>query len=127
MGELIKLFFISPFLAFYNGVKRLMEPQVKLFLILFFGFFGSTMIFNEGTDGFRHSLSIQNHYIGLSIGDFFNELFLLFQFIQSPGTNDDPYIHILSYISGFFNSSRVLYFLASLLLEKVAQLQCIVI
>jgi hypothetical protein len=112
--ELIKLFFISPFAAFYNGVKRINRPYVRLFLILFFGFFGATMIFPQGTDGFRHGLNIQNHYFGLSVGDFFNELFLLFQFIPSSGTNDDPYLHILSYLAGFFNSSRVLYLLASL-------------
>jgi len=114
MGELIKLFFISPFLAFYNGVKLINAPQVKLFLILFFGFFGATMIFNDQTDGFRHSINVVNHYSGLSVGDFFNELFLLFQFIPSPGTNDDPYLHILSYLAGLFNSPRVLYLLASL-------------
>ena len=114
MGELIKLFFISPFLAFYNGLKLINTPQVKLFLILFFGFFGATMIFPQGTDGFRHGLNIENHYYGLSVGDFFNELFLLFQFIPSLGTNDDPYLHILSYLAGFFNSSIVLYFLAAL-------------
>jgi hypothetical protein len=112
--ELIKLFFISPFAAFYNGVKRINRPYVRLFLILFFGFFGATMIFPQGTDGFRHGLNIENHYYGLSVGDFFNELFLLFQFIPSSGTNDDPYLHILSYFAGFFNSSRVLYLLASL-------------
>ena len=72
------------------------------------------MIFPQGTDGFRHGLNIENHYYGLSVGDFFNELFLLFQFIPSLGTNDDPYLHILSYLAGFFNSSIVLYFLAAL-------------
>ena len=114
MKELYKLFFFNPFMAFFNGIKLINRPQVKTFLILFFGFFGATMIFPEGTDGFRHSLNVENHYYGLSIGDFFNELFLLFQFIPSPGTNDDPYLHILSYLAGLYNSPRVLYTLASL-------------
>ena len=114
MRELLKLFFISPFAAFCCGVNIINKPEVKLVLILFIGFFGATMIFPDGTDGFRHSLNIENHYYGLSIGDFFNELFLLFQFIPSPGTNDDPYLHILSYFAGFFNSSKVLYLLAGL-------------
>ena len=114
MEELYKIFFFNPFMAFYNGVKRINTPQAKKFLILFFGFFGATILFNEGTDGFRHSINIENHYYGLSVGDFFNELILLFQFIPSPGTNDDPYLHILSYLAGLFNSPRVLYILASL-------------
>lgn len=113
MGELYKLFFFSPFMAFYNGLKLISRPQSKTFLILFFGFFGFTMIFPEGTDGFRHSQNIINHYDSLTFNDFFKELILLFQFIPSPGTNDDPYLHILSFISAIFNSSKVLYFIAS--------------
>lgn len=114
MGELYKIFFFSPFIAFYNAVKLIDRPETKTFLILFFGFFGLTMVFPPGTDGFRHGINIQNHYHGLSIGQFFKELFLLLQFTPSPGTNDDPYLHILSYLAGFFNSSKVLYILAGI-------------
>ncbi len=115
MRELSKIFFFNPFIAFYNGLKLINYPKSKNFLILFFGFFGYTMIFQENTDGFRHSLNVADHYVGLSFNEFINELILLFQFTPSPGTNDDPYLHILSYIAGFFNSSKALYLLASLI------------
>ena len=115
MKDLYKLFFISPIIAFFMAVKHSNTFHGRNVLILFFGFFGLIMIFPEGTDGFRHGMNVVNHYFDLSFVDFIYESGQLLIFNPVSGTNDDLYLHLISYLAGLFQNSQLLYFFAAII------------
>lgn len=104
-GQNILLFFVSPILATIPAIRSFGKRYTKAVLILFFGLYGATMIFPPGTDGSRHSASIENHYVGLEFGEFIEETIAIFAFRPEPETNDDFFLHLISYIAAFFSSS----------------------
>jgi hypothetical protein len=113
MYHILGLFMLSPLLSFILFFKNILKKNSKFILISFFTFYGATMIFPVGTDGSRHLLAVEIHYLGLSFPEFLNESWLLLQFKPPPGTNSDLYLHILSFIASLFGIPKVLYVLAA--------------
>ena len=113
MYSILGLFILSPLLSFILFFKNILKKNSKFILISFFTFYGATMIFPIGTDGSRHLLAVQTHYLGLSFPDFLNESWLLLQFKPPPGTNSDVYLHILYFVASLYGIPKVLYVLAA--------------
>ncbi|PHN01490.1 EpsG family protein [Flavilitoribacter nigricans] len=110
------LLFISPVLGFLGSLRKINTRYGKYILILFFGIYGATMLFPVGTDGYRHASNIANHYYGLGLGEFLKETKAIFLFRPEPETNDDFFLHFISYIASFFSSSAAgLYAIAGLI------------
>ena len=53
-----------------------------------------------GPDGVGHLLQVYTHYVGLSFQQFVSELWMILTFRPSPDTDDDVYIHTISYLTG---------------------------
>jgi hypothetical protein len=105
LGYNILLFLISPLLAVLPALASFGKRYTKTIIIIFFGFYGATMIFPPGTDGTRHAGNIENHYEGLELGEFLKETKAIFLFRPEPETNDDFFLHLISYIVSFFSST----------------------
>ena len=114
-GYALLSFLITPILALFLIIGNYQSKFAKYIVVIFFGIFGFNIIFQPGFDGYRHSLNVERHYVGLSMGEFFDELANILMFAPESETNDDPYLHIISYISSFFSSgSSGLYLIAGL-------------
>jgi hypothetical protein len=61
-------------------------------------------------DGAVHLENVHTHYTYLSFSQFWEELVSLLSLNPTSNTNDDPYIHILSYIVGTIFNSPNLFF-----------------
>ena len=92
-------------------MKTAAYRNAKTILILFIGFFAGVLFLYEGHDGYRHIESFQLHYVGLSFDEFIDELVDICMLRPEEGeTNDDPYLHILSFTIGLFTSSKGIFF-----------------
>jgi len=58
------------------------------------------MPFLEGTDASAHQENVYYHYVGLSFESFANELWHIITLNPLPDTDDDVYIHVISYLTG---------------------------
>lgn len=113
--SLIILSLISPIMGLIVALRSKKNQIVKFGIILFFIIYGSGAFFNEGVDASRHLKNVENHYIGLGINEWFDELVDIIKLSPDPETNDDPFLHIISYISGIFYYPRLLYIIVSLI------------
>ncbi|MDG1279040.1 MAG: EpsG family protein [Algoriphagus sp.] len=109
------MFLISPIVMIFYGFLNKDIKTKKSIFIIFISIYGFTAFFEEGTDASRHLLNVANHYSSLGFEEFFNESIAIFNFQPNENTNDDIFIHILSFLAGYFNSPRLLYFLVSII------------
>lgn len=96
---------IAPWLLLVAAWKSSSQRQRHWLLTFFVTFYGATIAiaydpFGYGPDGVRHLLRVYVHYVGLSLEQFLSELWLVLTFRPSPDTNDDVYLHVLSYLTG---------------------------
>lgn len=106
----IYLFLLSPIWAFLHTINNLGAKHSKWIIVWFFTIFGFTMNFPEGTDGSRHAENLLNHYDGLSLSRWFDEALMLLLLNPPPGTNDDIYLHTISYLAVIISpTTAVLY------------------
>lgn len=77
--------------------------------------YGATAFFPSGSDASRHLLSVNEHYISLTISQFFSESVNILQLKPDEGVQDDLFIHCLSFVAGFFGWPRLLYIIVSFL------------
>lgn len=96
----IILTLISPILGVVFTIKSLDWKYKKWGGILFITIFGANMIMPAGSDSLVHFENVSRHYSNLSFGRFLNELWHILIFSPINGTNDDVYIHVLSYVTG---------------------------
>ena len=94
------LMLISPMLALFFGLREKSFAYKRGLLVLAITIFGSIILITEGVDGFVHHQNVYNHYLDLSSNQFFRELIAILTFAPYPETNDDVYIHVLSYFVG---------------------------
>jgi len=96
----ILFMFISPALSLYQGLKS-RNPQYKKWILIFFvTFFGTVIMLAEGQDGYVHQQNVYEHYTALQFSVFEEELFRILTLRKNFHTQEDPYIHILSYFTG---------------------------
>jgi len=94
------LMLFSPALALMLGLKEKSFQFKRVLLILFITFYGSTIVLSEGQDGLVHLDNVNEHYLDLPFVQFIKELIAILKFAPLYGTNDDVYIHALSYFVG---------------------------
>jgi hypothetical protein len=102
--------FISPISSLFIAIKTLSGWQKKYILILLVTIFGSNMVLNESSDSFHHQYSVYTYYYGLSFGEYLYGVERILTFDRLKETNEDIYIHTLSYISGGFLGIPKLFF-----------------
>ena len=96
---------IAPWILLVAAWKSVNQRQRHWLLTLFFTFYGATIAIaydplGVGPDGVGHLLEVYKHYVGLSFEQFLSELWKILTLRPSPGTNNDVYIHVLSYLTG---------------------------
>ena len=113
------LLMISPVVAMFTSILNFSFREARWILVLFFGIFGMTMIILDGKDAKVHSDFFISSYVDKDLETFIGETknIILLQPIENEGlTNDDLYIHVLSFFVGKFSSNpALLFFLVSVI------------
>lgn len=105
--------FISPLFALINAIRSGDKKIIKWSIIIFCTLFASTFTLTSFLgDGIRHWNRVYNYYTGISFNQFINDLVDILFFVANPNTNDDVYIHVLSYIVGGVLGFPGLFFIA---------------
>lgn len=91
---------ISPVWSLYLALQTRKRKLMRWVLIFFITAYGSIINFSESADGIRHQQRVEEHFLGMSIDQFLKELLSIIRLEPGVETSDDPYIHILSYVSG---------------------------
>ena len=83
---------------------------------LFFGIVGSLYIYNSGTDGYTHMMNIENNYLNMDLRTFLIDLVNLLYYNTANTNTSDPYLHILSFLSGsLFQTPELLHVFSGLI------------
>jgi hypothetical protein len=106
----ILLMFISPAFSLYQMLKVRSRAMQKWGLVTFITFFGSVIYLRESSDGYVHQERVYLHYTQLGFGQFWQELLEILLLVKNPDTNDDVYIHVLSWITGTVLGAPQLFF-----------------
>jgi len=96
----IILLFVSPILGLFYSIKYLDWQYKKWSLIFFIVIFGSIMVLPGASDSVRHQQNVYDHYVGMSIADFGSGLWHIITLNPKADTNDDVFIHIISFVTG---------------------------
>ena len=102
--------FISPAIALIFGMKLRHYQLKRILLTLAITLFGSTILISEANDGYRHLDKVYTHYLDLSFAQFIDESEMILIMNPSPDTNDDLYIHFLSFFVGGILGAPELFF-----------------
>lgn len=100
LAYIIIFMFASPALSLYQGLMSRSDEIKRWTLILFITIFGSVIRINEGQDGFRHQQRVEEHYTDLSFQEFAVELYRIVTLQGNETTEEEPYMHVLSYFTG---------------------------
>jgi hypothetical protein len=117
----ILLFLITPILGLVYGLKTKSKKIIRWSIFVFTVIYGSLFsfsIFNSekgategGSDGSRHWNNVYNHYQNLDFEVWWEELIAILSFAPYSTTNDDVFIHVLSYLTGTVFAAPGLFFL----------------
>lgn len=107
----IVLMLISPALGLFYGLRKTSINFKKWIITIFVTIHGSIMLFAPGADGERHLGNVYRHYLNLDFSEFYGETIDILLFHPQTDTNDDIYIHFVSFISGTVLSSPGLLFI----------------
>lgn len=96
---------IAPWVLLVGAWKSASHRERHWLLTFFVTLYGASITIaydpmGAGPDGVRHLLRVYTHYVGLGFGEFLSELWLILTMRPPDTTNDDVYIHVLSYITG---------------------------
>ncbi len=94
------LCFLSPALALLGTLKERSLKLKKYILVTVVTFYGSTIFLSVQNDGYGHMMSVKENYTDMSFIDFSEKLIDILLFKPQNTTNDDVYIHVLSYFVG---------------------------
>jgi hypothetical protein len=116
LGIQILITLFSPILAAFNLFRSRNQKFIFISGVFLFAILGSIYVYIPGNDGLTHLKNVKESYLGMSVSTFFEifEKLLTFQDVASGVS--DPYIHILSYISGsVFGIPELLHVFAGLI------------
>jgi hypothetical protein len=105
------LFLISPIIGLIYGVKTKKQSYIRWSIFIFVVIYGSVMHPSHLGDGANHFEAVQRNYSYLSFTDFWDRLMAIFEFNPTIYTNDDPYLHVLSFFIGSILNAPKLFFL----------------
>lgn len=112
---LLTYFLFSPIIGLIQSLKYFGSKESKILLYVFFIYYGFTLNVETGADSSRHVQRLL-HYENLPLKNWLEELWLMIQLNPSKETNDEPYLHIISYIAGNITTTHhALYSIASLI------------
>jgi len=113
----LMIFIISPIIAVFSSIPNFRFKEARWIIILFFGLFGMTMIVQDGKDAKVHSDIFVNSYVDKDFTTFKEEtknILLLRSGDNGGATNDDMYLHLISYIGSRLSSNpAILFFIVS--------------
>jgi predicted secreted protein len=117
IGYHIILSLISPLLALFYGVRSKSFFFIRWSIFVFTVIYGSLLTYSlfggeSGADGGRHLGRVYSHYQNLDFSIWWEELIAILTLAPRSSTNDDPYIHVISYIVGTILSAPGLFFVA---------------
>jgi len=97
------LYLISPIMGLIYGIRTKNQKYIRWSIFIFVFIYGAVLHPSHLGDGATHFERL-SYYDHLSFSQFWNNLIDILSFNPSYSTNDDPYIHILSYVTaGIFN------------------------
>lgn len=104
------MLFISPMISLYYTLRSSDKTYTKWMLTFFSTIYAST--FNRTTvgDGVRHWSRVYEYYVDLPFQQFVRDIWNILLFNSSPETQEDIYIHVLSYFVGEVLSLPGLFF-----------------
>jgi len=102
--------FISPALTLYVSFKENNLVVKKWVIILLITVFGSQILFTPTGDGTRYIQVVENHYMGMNFTGFIEGMLNIIRLTPDFYQRGDPYVHIISYISGGVFQSTTLFF-----------------
>ena len=106
------LFIVWPFLSFINSVKQFKYLHSKILILLFFGLYGYTYIFIEGTDSISYAIS----FINMSSTDITGFFSSIKSFQSEDSGTLDSVIPIISFIlSRLTDNPYILYAIFSII------------
>lgn len=92
--------FIMPFFVLWQSVKSRSNAFTRWGITLFFTIYGSTIMLNQGADGYRHRQKVYDLYMDMSFERFIIETAQMLALQPTLSGAQDPYKHIVSYIVG---------------------------
>lgn len=90
----------SPVLALFYGLREKSFVLKRWVVIFFITLYGSVFSYSAGNDAYVHQKAVYDNYIRLSFSDFYDRLIDILLFQPQSTTNDDVYIHVLSFFVG---------------------------
>lgn len=112
LGQQIVYTLLSPALGVYNLFKTRNERLILWGGTFLMAILGSVYVYVRGGDGHTHKLHIEKEYMDMSVVDFFTRMGEILTLNVQQGVVD-PYLHILSFISGgIFGIPELLHILA---------------
>jgi hypothetical protein len=105
------LFIISPILGLLHGLKTKNKAYIRWSVFMFVMIYASVLHPSHLGDGASNFENLINNYLYLSFSDFWDGLMAIFAFDPMVYTNDDPYLHFLSYFVGTILNAPELFFL----------------
>jgi hypothetical protein len=116
----ILLFLITPILGLIYGLKTKSKKIIRWSIFVFTVIYGSLFSFSifggelgatkGGVDGSIHWSNVYNHYQNLDFEVWWEELIAILSFAPYSTTNDDVFIHVLSYLTGTVFAAPSLFF-----------------
>lgn len=99
------LFFFLPVLGLLQGVRVGTIKSIRWSVFIFTVIFGSLLNTDYLGDGKKHWEAVYIHYQYLDFSVWWKELLAILSFAPKYTTNDDVFIHVISYIiGGIFNA-----------------------
>lgn len=106
------LFAISPFLGMVYAIKTRSKQVIRWSIFAFTVIYGSLFHKSFLGDGAVHWQAVYDNYQYLSFEVWWNRLLAILRLDPTYYTNDDPYIHVISYIVGSLFNVPGLFFVA---------------
>ena len=105
------LTFISPALTLYLSFKEKNLQIRKWVIVSFFTVFGSLIQLSPSNDGAKYIEVVEQYYYSMNFGQFLQGLLNIIRLTPDFYQRGDPYVHIVSYISGGILQNSTFFFI----------------
>jgi len=104
------IFAMSPVLGLVYGIKTKSKKIIRWSLFAFTAIYGTLFHRSFNGDGAVHWQKVYDNYEYLSFEVWWDRLIAILSFAPTPYTNDDVYIHVISYLTGSVFNAPGLFF-----------------